>query len=232
MAKKPKVPQVPHAKRYLLTGVLTVIPLWFTWVVFDFILGQLSQFGMPWVRALSKNIQHDSPALAQWLLNHWFQDILAALITLIALYALGWSVNFVLGRRIIHALESALDRLPLVQTVYGSAKKLITSLQPRSDGLQRVVLIEFPTPQMKAVGFVTRLLIDEDSGEELAAVYVPTTPNPTSGYLEIIPRHRLIATDWSIDEAMTFIISGGAVAPEKIHYSQSSQALSTDTPDN
>ncbi|MEZ5581471.1 MAG: hypothetical protein R3F37_00560 [Candidatus Competibacteraceae bacterium] len=61
--------------------MLTIIPLWFTWIVFDFVLGQLSHFGMPWVRALSKNIQHDSPALAQWLLNHWFQDILAALIT-------------------------------------------------------------------------------------------------------------------------------------------------------
>ncbi|MEZ5581472.1 MAG: DUF502 domain-containing protein [Candidatus Competibacteraceae bacterium] len=145
---------------------------------------------------------------------------------------MGWSVNFVLGRRIIHALESALDRLPIVQTVYGSAKKLISALQPRPDGLQRVVLIDFPSPQMKAVGFVTRLLIDEDSGEELAAVYVPTTPNPTSGYLEIIPRHRLVATDWSIDEAMTFIISGGAVAPETIHYSQSSQPLPVKTGEN
>jgi uncharacterized membrane protein len=229
MAITPKVPQVPHARRYLMTGILTIIPLWFTWVVFNFVLGQLSQFGMPWVKALSRNIQDDSPILAQWLLGHWFQDILAALITLTALYLLGWSVNFVVGRRIVSALEAALHRLPFVQTVYGSSKKLIAALQQKPDGLQRVVLIDFPTPGMKAVGFVTRTLTDRATGEELAAVYVPTTPNPTSGYLEIVPRHKVTSTDWTVDEAMTFIISGGAVAPESIHYSQGVVPLVSNT---
>jgi uncharacterized membrane protein len=68
------------------------------------------------------------------------------------------------------------------------------------------------------VGFVTRLLKDHRTGRELAAVYVPTTPNPTSGYLEIVPLDKVVSTDWSVDEAMTFIISGGAVAPDKVHY--------------
>ena len=72
---------------------------------------------------------------------------------------------------------------------------------------------------MKTVGFVTRTLQDQNTGEELAAVYVPTTPNPTSGYLEIVPVDQLIATDWTVDEAMNFIISGGAVAPENIPFS-------------
>ena len=71
---------------------------------------------------------------------------------------------------------------------------------------------------MKTVGFVTRVLTDEDTGEKLAAVYVPTTPNPTSGYLEIVPLNKLVSTDWSMDQAMTFIISGGAVAPEIVRY--------------
>jgi len=74
---------------------------------------------------------------------------------------------------------------------------------------------------MKTVGFVTQTMIDEDTGQKLAAVYVPTTPNPTSGYLEIVPVEHLVSTDWSMDEAMTFIISGGAVAPERLNYTQS-----------
>ena len=73
---------------------------------------------------------------------------------------------------------------------------------------------------MKSVGFVTRILQDEHTGEELAAVYVPTTPNPTSGYLEIVPVSQLTPTDWTADQAMSFIISGGAVAPDKIPFSQ------------
>ena len=64
---------------------------------------------------------------------------------------------------------------------------------------------------------------DEQTGEELAAVYVPTTPNPTSGYLEIVPVKNLISTDWKFDDAMTFIISGGAVAPKSIPFATSSK---------
>ena len=72
-----------------------------------------------------------------------------------------------------------------------------------------------PTPEMKTFGFVTRVF-KNTHGRELAAVYVPTTPNPTGGYLEIVPVEDLIATDWSVDQAMAFIISGGAIGPESL----------------
>jgi uncharacterized membrane protein len=108
----------------------------------------------------------------------------------------------------------------LAKTIYGSARKLLDMLQTKPDGTQRVVLINFPHENMKSVGFVTRILTDENTGEELAAVYVPTTPNPTSGYLEIVPVNQLIPTDWTADQAMAFIISGGAVAPDRIPFSR------------
>ncbi len=111
-----------------------------------------------------------------------------------------------------------MHKIPLVQTVYGSVKKLIGVLQQQPEGTQRVVLIGFPSPEMKTVGFVTRQFRDEKTGQELAAVYVPTTPIPTSGYLEIVPLEHLVATDWTLDEAMTFIVSGGAVAPASVRY--------------
>lgn len=208
----------PHAQRYLVTGILTVIPIWITWLVFDFVLRQLTWAGMPWVRALSRSIRDDLPILSDLLLRSWFQNLLAALITLVALYLLGWVATKVVGRRLIASFDDLVTRVPVVQTIYGSTKKLIQSLQQEPTQIQRVVLIEFPSPGMKAVGFVTHVLRDEETGEELAAVYVPTTPNPTSGYLEILPLDRLTATDWSMDEAMTFIISGGVVSPGKIHY--------------
>jgi len=81
-------------------------------------------------------------------------------------------------------------------------------------------LIEFPSPDMKTIGLVTRIFTDADTGEEIAAVYVPTTPNPTSGYMELVPTSRLVMLDWTINEAMTFIVSGGAAAPAKLHYSR------------
>src|SRR5579875_3719438 len=73
----------------------------------------------------------------------------------------------------------------------------------------------FPLVGPKSVGFVTRTFLDE-SGREVAAVYVPTTPIPTGGYLELVPTERLIATDWTMDQAMAFIVSGGAVGPDRL----------------
>ena len=89
----------------------------------------------------------------------------------------------------------------------------------RPEQTQRVALIEFPTPGMKAVGLITRTLTDRDTGEQLAAVFIPTTPNPTSGYLEIVPMAKVVLTDLSFDEAMSFVITGGAVGPERILFS-------------
>jgi uncharacterized membrane protein len=69
---------------------------------------------------------------------------------------------------------------------------------------------------MKVVGFVTRVMIEDGTGREMAAVYIPTTPNPTGGYLEVVPLDELTPTDWTMDQAMAFIISGGAVAPDTL----------------
>jgi uncharacterized membrane protein len=210
---------ISSAQRYLLTGVLTLIPIWITWLVFEFFLAQLSKFGMPWARALSGAVEETAPSIAQWLLEPWFQSILAVFLTLLAFYLLGWAATRVIGKRLIRVFDMVIERIPLVQTIYGSTKKLVAALQQKPDRVRRVVLIEFPSPEMKTVGFVTRVLKDHSTGQELAAVYVPTTPNPTSGYLEIVPLDKVVSTDWSIDEAMTFIISGGAIAPDELHYS-------------
>ena len=130
----------------------------------------------------------------------------------------------VVGQTLLRWFEAVIARIPLAKTVYGSARQLLDLLQTKPDGVQRVVLIDFPHSEMKSVGFVTRVLRDESTGAELAAVYVPTTPNPTSGYLEVVPMDKLIPTDWTVDQAMTFIISGGAVSPERIPFSRGSGA--------
>lgn len=198
---------------------MTIIPLWITWLLFDFIFRQLSKFGIPVVRTLSRNISDEAPIVAKLLLQPRFQELLAVVIVLAALYALGWAANRVIGKQIVNAVDSVVGRLPVVKRVYGAIKRLIGALQTKPDNVQRVVLIEFPNAHMKTIGLVTRTLVDSDTGQALAAVYVPTTPNPTSGYLEIVPLDRVVSTDLTIDEAMNVIISGGATAPEHIPFS-------------
>ncbi len=120
------------------------------------------------------------------------------------------------GDQLVNAIENLINRIPLVQKIYGSARKIIATLNQENTKMDRVVLIEFPNETMKTVGFVTKIIHERNSGQELAAVYVPTTPNPTSGYLEIIPTDRLVNTDLTVEQAMTFIVSGGTVGPDHI----------------
>ena len=219
----------PHIQRYLLTGIITVIPIWITWLVFNFFFNQLSKAGRPWIKALTEKSEQHLPDLSRWLFEPWFQNSMAVVLTLLALYLLGWLASRVIGKKALVLVDFILNKIPLVQTIYGSTKKLLAVLQQKPEKLQRVVLIEFPSPEMKTVGFVTRIMKDQATGKELAAVYVPTTPNPTSGYLEIVPVEKLVATDWTVEEAMTFIISGGAIAPDNIPYETPSQTTTDET---
>ncbi len=226
-AEKPahKHGRIRHTRRYLIIGVLTAAPLWVTWLVFDFILTQLSRLGTPWVAGLSRALRRSSPALADFLLLPLFQSVLGVIITLLVFYVLGWLASQVIGQRIIGWLERLVQSIPLVAAIYGGTKRFLAVVKEKPAGVQRVVLISFPSSDMKAVGFVTRVLRDEVSGEELAAVYVPTSPNPTSGYIEIVPISQVVSTDWTMDEAMSFVMTGGATSPERIRFRNSASAV-------
>jgi uncharacterized membrane protein len=202
-----------------LTGLLTLTPIWLVIIVFTFVFGILSGISKPIIAPITAQLAASSPMLA-WLTQSWAQTAIGVLVTVLFILAVGLLAQRVVGQRFLGWFEALIDKIPLAKTVYGSARKLLDMLQTKPDGTQRVVLINFPHENMKSVGFVTRILADEATGEELAAVYVPTTPNPTSGYLEIVPVSQLIPTDWTADQAMAFIISGGAVAPDRIPFSK------------
>jgi uncharacterized membrane protein len=219
-----------HIARYVLIGFFTFAPLWVTWLVFDFLLGILAGIGTPLLRGTATLVRPLSEILSNWLLDSSFQKLIAVLLTLGSLYAIGVLASLVLGRKLLAWVEALLARLPLVQTIYGGTKRFLHTLrQPPVSG-QRVVLISFPTPEMKAVGFVTKVMRDETTGQELAVVYVPTSPNPTSGYIEIVPLKEVVQTDWTMEEAMSFVMTGGANAPDRIHYTRAPESKKDDAP--
>ncbi|MGH8615082.1 MAG: DUF502 domain-containing protein [Gammaproteobacteria bacterium] len=150
--------------------------------------------------------------------------VIVVALTLVVLYLLGWATTRVLGQRLVAWFEVLLDRVPLVKTIYGGIKILIAAFQTKPEGVERFVLIDFPSPTMKAIGFVTRTLLDEASGQELNVVYVPSSPNPTSGYIEIVSVAKLISTDWTLDQAMQFVITAGATAPNTITFGNNGNA--------
>jgi uncharacterized membrane protein len=215
----------PHLFRYLLIGFFTAAPLWVTWLVFDFVFGLLASAGAPFIKTLARLLRPLSDTLASWLLNADVQYALAALSTLVLLYLLGLFASFVLGRKLIATIEYWVGRLPLVQTIYGATKRFLQTVSTPPLQGQRVVLISFPSREMKAVGLITRVMTDADSGQELAVVYVPTSPNPTSGYIEILPLADVVMTDWTMEEAMSFVMTGGTNAPETVRFNNPPHAV-------
>ena len=213
----------PHrasVQKLFITGLLTLLPIWLTWVVIKFVFVLLSDISKPWVEPLSHRIAATFPQSLGWFNGLWVQNTIAMVATLFVIVAVGAMTRRVVGQRLLRWFEALIARVPLANVIYTSARKLLDMLETKPGSTQRVVLIDFPHRDMKSVGLVTRVIREEGSGRELAAVYVPTTPNPTSGYLEIVPVEKITPTDWSVDQAMSFIISGGAVAPETMPFTR------------
>ncbi len=206
--------------RRLFAGLIAVAPIVVTWVILSFLFQQLSYFGRPLIRGLSSAIRPTSPALADFISNQALQSVLAVVVVLIGIYLLGWLAERIAGRRLIGLVDALAQRIPIVQTIYRATKRFLEITSPGNDDqkVQRVVLIDFPSPEMKTVGLLTHSMRDSKTGEELAVVYVPTTPNPTSGYLEILPIKSLTFTDWTFDQAMAFIVTAGSNAPNTVNY--------------
>ena len=204
--------------RHIIAGVLTVIPLgvtvWIVWFIFDILIW----LGRPATLALARAIHPTAPQFSDLLAAGWFQSAIALMMALIILYAVGRATNFVIGRRMLRFMDRIVEAVPVVRTIYGATQTLVRSIGGGNGtpAGNRVVLIEFPGPHMRTVGLVTKVFPATDDQPELAAVYVPTTPNPTSGYVEIVPTSRLTWLDWSKNEAMAFIVSGGAMSPDTI----------------
>lgn len=208
----------PSLQRYFASGVITLLPIWLTWVVFSFVFSLLSGLSKPWVGPLSTRVANAFPRALGWLDDPWSQTGIALVATLVTIVAVGVLAHRVIGQRLIQGFEAGIARVPFANSVYSGTRKLVDILKSKPEGAQRVVLIDFPHKDAKAIGFVTRVLRDQDTGTELAAVFVPTTPNPTGGYLELVPMSALTPTDWTVDQAMSFILTGGAVAPDRIPF--------------
>lgn len=206
-------------QRNVLAGVITIGPLFVTWLVFSFLLGSLAKAGLPAVRLFAAIFPET------WLDQPWQQSILAVALTLVALYVLGRLTSLVIGRQALNLFEALLDRLPFVAKVYTSVRQLLDSMMAKKESSQRVVLVDFPLPGQKSIGFLTRTLLDSTTGIELATVLLPNAINPTSAFLQVLPLDRVVETDLTMEQAMSMLMTGGAVSPETIRYSQPAPKL-------
>jgi len=153
--------------------------------------------------------------LAQSLLGYTIPG-LGLGITVVLIYLAGVVATNVIGRRLIRYGESLLARVPLFRYLYTGIRQILQSFAtPREGGFLQVVLVEFPKQGMRAIGFLTSESRVE-SGEKLLNVFIPTSPNPTSGYLEVVRERDVIRTNISVDDALKMVLSAGKVSLQEV----------------
>ena len=137
-------------------------------------------------------------------------------ITLVAIYLVGVIASNVFGRKLIGYGESALGRIPVARYLYNGTRQILQSFSaPADTGFMQVVLAEFPRKGTRTIGFITNEVSDE-SGRKLLNVFIPTAPNPTSGFLQILREEEIIRTDISVDAALKMVVSGGRMSPQEV----------------
>lgn len=155
------------------------------------------------------------PATLQRLPFFW--DLVATIVVILLVTCLGYLSNWVFGKYFLQVGERAIQRIPGVGSVYNSVKQVVATFgKEKRDIFSKVVLLEFPRKSIWAIGFLTNTYqgeLEAHVHNELWTVFVPTTPNPTSGFLVMVPRSDLVVLEMSVGEAMKMIISGGAVVP-------------------
>src|ERR1035437_8085807 len=207
----------------ILAGIITIGPLVITYLVFKFLLDELAQDGLPMIQLLATVFPKD------WLRHPMVQPVLAIVLTLVMLFVVGRVTSLVIGQQALELFEAVLERLPFVAKIYTSVRQLLDSMTAKKESSQRVVLVDFPLAGQKAIGFLTRTMTDETTGELLAAVLVPCAINPTSAFLQIMPYHRVAETDLTMEKAMSMIMTGGAMGPESIRFTKPALAVGKDT---
>jgi len=136
--------------------------------------------------------------------------------TLLIIYLAGLIASNVIGRRLIRYGESWLARLPVFRHLYTGIKQILESFSsPQKTGFMQVVLVEFPRPGMSAIGFVTNQSAGEP-GRRLLSVFIPTAPNPTAGFLQVIRESEAVRVNVSVDDALKMVVSAGRMSARGI----------------
>ncbi len=203
MAKKiTKMTPVRLVRNKFLTGILTLLPIYITYLLLRFIIG----------------IAPDIPYLRTIIFfsnNEILADIFEFIGALVVIFIIGLVVSNVVGKRLFAFFESIMEKVPLINTIYTSSRQIMQTLTMQGKGnFKQVVLIEYPRKGLWTLAFVTAYSKSK-SGEQYVHIFLPTTPNPTSGFMLFVKEKDVRPSGLSIEEGLKTLISGGMIAPEE-----------------
>jgi len=195
-------------RKYFVTGLLILVPLVITVWVISMIVGTLDQS----LLLLPQSWRPEA-------LVGFHVPMLGTIFTLLIIFFTGLATRNFIGNQVVRAWELVLTRIPVVNTIYSSVKQVSdTLLSSSGNAFRKAVLVEYPRQGSWTIAFVTGVPGGDVANHlqaDYISIYVPTTPNPTSGFFLMVPRKDTIELDMSVDEALKYIVSMGVVAPEQ-----------------
>ena len=191
-------PIIQNLKSKIFAGIAALFPIYLTYIVLKFLFVTLEKISAP----MLKNIGVEIPGLG-------------ILLTLILIYLLGLVVTNFLGRKIFNLGERILTKVPIVNTIYTTLKQITdTFTKGTAETFEGAVYIQYPRKDLWTMAFISGESTSKE-GVSYYHLFVPTTPNPTSGFFLMIPRADTIPTGMSVEEGLKTIISGGMLAPDE-----------------
>ena len=195
-------------RKYFITGLLILVPLAITVWVLNLIIGTMDQ------SLLLLPVSWRPEALVGFRIPG-----LGTILTLLIIFLTGLATRNFIGRQVVSLWEGLLTRIPVVKSIYSSVKQVSDTLFSSSgNAFRKAVLVQYPRQGSWTIAFLTGIpggeVKNHLQGVDYVSLYVPTTPNPTSGFFLMVPRADTIELDMSVDEALKYIVSMGVVAPE------------------
>lgn len=198
-----------HIRSRLISGLFVLVPIGITVYTLGFIFGAMASFLEPFVRLVL------SWFLDEGLISSQVIKAVSFVIFVLMVYVVGLITTNILGKRFIALGEGLILRIPVIKSIYSVSKQVVDAISSSNrNAFKSVVLVEFPRPGIKSLGFVTGT-VDDKSGEPVYKVFVPTAPNPTSGFLLFVSAADIHETGLTVEEAFKMLISGGVLSGKK-----------------
>jgi uncharacterized membrane protein len=202
-----------------LTGLAVTFPTLLTLAAVKWLVGTISSVTDLLLFFLPRKLTHEglvypNDGMGQMF---WYWSLVALVLAVVLISAAGVLARYYIGKKVIDWTDRVLMRVPLLNKFYGAIKQVNDAFAGSKHSFKTVVLVEFPGPGNYSVGFITSEQqgeIQQKTGKNLVSVFVPTTPNPTSGFLILVPEEKLTKLNMSVTNAIKFIVSLGAISQE------------------
>lgn len=209
--KKP----LTHWKANFFTGLAVVLPALLSIGVVVWLFGTVSNFTDALLFFLPRDWTHERAGEGPM---HWYWSLFALALAVGLITLVGRFARHYLGKKLIQLADEALLRVPLLNKIYGALKQINEAFtSSKTTSFKQVVLVEFPRAGIYSVGFITGAQHGEvqcKTQEDVVGVFVPTTPNPTTGFIVLVPQKQVVKLDMSVADGIKFIMSLGSVAPD------------------